>query len=84
VTDVIDHGIMRSVYFNDPSGIALEASCWTLDATGRPADYGDRRLFADPDPVPAVTELRRDGALAHTPATRLVDEVKDLYRPGGD
>jgi catechol 2,3-dioxygenase-like lactoylglutathione lyase family enzyme len=84
VTDVIDHGIMRSVYFNDPSGIALEASWWSLDATGRPADYGDRRLFADPDPVPAVIELRRDGALAHTPATRLVDEVRDLYRPGGD
>src|SRR5688572_20548952 len=84
VTDAIDHGFLRSVYFNDPTGIALEASCWTLDATGRPADYGDRRLFADPDPVPAVVELRRDGALAHTPATHLVDEVRDLYRPGGD
>lgn len=84
VTDVIDHGFLRSVYFSDPSGIALEASYWTLDATGRPADYGDRRLFADPDPVPAVIELQRDGALAHTPATHLVDEVRDLYRPGAD
>src|SRR3990170_8264437 len=35
VTDVIDHGFLRSVYFSDPSGIALEASWWTLDATGR-------------------------------------------------
>ncbi|MGH9001058.1 MAG: VOC family protein [Acidimicrobiia bacterium] len=83
VTDVVDHGFLRSIYFNDPNGIALEASWWTLDATGRPADYGDRRLFADDDPVPAVAELRDAGALAHVPATRLVDEVtRDLYRPG--
>lgn len=84
VTDVIDHGFLRSVYFSDPNGIALEATYWTLDATGRPVDYGDGRLFADPDPVPAVHELERDGRLAHTPATHLVDEVKDLYRPGAD
>lgn len=84
ITDVIDHGFLRSVYFSDPNGIALEASWWTLDATGRPADYGDRRLFADTDPVPAVIELQRDGRLASTPATQLVDEVRDLYRPGGD
>ncbi len=82
VTDVIDHGFLRSVYFSDPNGIALEATYWTLDATGRPADYGDRRLFADEDPVAAVTELDRDGRLSHLPATHLVDEVKDLYRPG--
>lgn len=84
VTDVIDHGFLRSIYFSDPNGIALEASWWTLDATGRPADYGDRRLFADTDPVPAVLELQRDGRLASTPSTQLVDEVRDLYRPGGD
>ena len=46
------------MYFTDPNGIALEASWWTLDATGRAADYGDDRLFGDPDPVPAVDELR--------------------------
>ena len=51
VTDVVDHGFIRSIYFTDPNGIALEASWWALDATGRPADYGDERLFADPDPV---------------------------------
>ena len=28
VTDVVDHGFIRSVYFTDPNGIALEASCW--------------------------------------------------------
>ncbi|MHB8467960.1 MAG: VOC family protein [Acidimicrobiales bacterium] len=71
VTDVVDHGFIRSIYFSDPNGIALEASWWVLDATGRPADYGDETLFADPDPVPAVVELRRDGRLSSVPTTRL-------------
>ena len=75
VTDVVDHGFLRSIYFNDNNGIALEASWWTLDPTGRPADYGDERLFSDPDPVPAVAELRESGRLSHTVATKLVDEV---------
>ena len=60
VTDVVDHGFMRSIYFTDPNGIALEASWWVIDPTGRDADYGDERLFADPDPVPAVRELADD------------------------
>ena len=82
VTDVVDHGFLRSIYFNDPNGIALEATWWTTDPTGRPADYGDDRLFADPDPVPAVQELRETGRIASTPSTRLVDEVtRDLYKP---
>lgn len=71
VTDVVDHGMIRSVYFTDPNGIALEASWWVTDPTGRPADYADEGLFADPDPVPAVAELRRDGRLASTPSTAL-------------
>jgi catechol 2,3-dioxygenase-like lactoylglutathione lyase family enzyme len=83
VTDVIDHGFIRSIYFSDPTGIALEASWWTLDATARPADYGDERLFADSDPVPAVVELREDGALDHTASTKLVDGIiEDVYRTG--
>ena len=81
VTDVIDHGIMRSIYFTDPAGIALEASWWVTDPTGRTPDYGDRRTFADPDPVPAVAELRDRGEVDSIPATRLVDEVtRDLYK----
>ncbi|TDD49068.1 VOC family protein [Nonomuraea terrae] len=83
VTDVIDHGFLRSIYFSDPNGIALEASWWTVDPTGRPADHSDERLFADPDPVPAVRELRDEGRLRHTVATRLVDGViEDLAREG--
>jgi catechol 2,3-dioxygenase-like lactoylglutathione lyase family enzyme len=86
VTDVVDHGTLRSIYFTDPNGIALEASWWTADATGRPVDYGDDRFFADPDPVPAVRELRATGRLEWTPRTTLVSEVtKDLYKlPTGD
>ncbi len=71
VTSVVDHGFIRSVYFTDPNGIALEASCWVTDATGRPADYGDPELFADPDPVPAVGELRHGGPLTSLPRTKL-------------
>ena len=37
---------MRSVYFTDNNGIALEASWWVLDATSVAPDHGDRRLFA--------------------------------------
>jgi catechol 2,3-dioxygenase-like lactoylglutathione lyase family enzyme len=72
VTDVVDHSFIRSVYFTDPNGIALEASWWVTDATGRDADYGDRVLFTDPDPVPAVVELRDHGRLQSVPRTKLV------------
>lgn len=77
VTDVVDHDIVHSIYFHDPHGIALEASWWALDATGRPADYGDERTFGDPDPVPAVRELAQ-GGLVSTPQTHLAgDEIVD-------
>jgi catechol 2,3-dioxygenase-like lactoylglutathione lyase family enzyme len=71
VTPVVDHGFIRSVYFTDPNGIALEASWWVVDATGRPVDYEDPAVFGDPDPVPAVRELR-EGRLGEVPTTRLV------------
>ena len=72
VTDIVDHGVIRSVYFTDPTGIALEASWWTLDATGRTPDYGDERFFADPDPVPAFEEIRESGNVRSVPQTHLV------------
>ena len=75
VTDVVDHGFLRSIYFTDNNGIALEASWWTLDPTGRPVDYHDERLFSDPDPVPALRELMDTGRLDHTVETRLVDGI---------
>ena len=84
VTDVIDHGFLRSIYFSDNNGIALEASWWTLDPTGRPVDYADERLFSDPDPVPALRELRERGVLDHTVETQLVDAIiQDIYNTTG-
>jgi catechol 2,3-dioxygenase-like lactoylglutathione lyase family enzyme len=71
VTDVVDHDVMHSIYFTDPNGIALEASWWVVDPTGREADYSDQRIFGDDDPVPAVVELRETGTLASTPVTTL-------------
>ncbi|HEY2271672.1 MAG TPA: VOC family protein [Jatrophihabitantaceae bacterium] len=83
VTDVIDHGFIRSIYFSDTNGMALEASWWTLDATGRPADYADDRLFADENPTAAVQELRNSGELDHTVSTKLVPGIiEDIYRTG--
>jgi catechol 2,3-dioxygenase-like lactoylglutathione lyase family enzyme len=81
VTDVVDHGVMRSIYFTDPNGIALEASYWVTDATARDADYGDRDLFADLDPVPAVHELAEIGHVRTTPATALVQDPTDIPDP---
>ena len=72
VTDVVDHSFIRSIYFTDPNGIALEASWWVTDATGRDSDYGDRQLFSDPDPVPAVLELQETGRVLSVPHTKLV------------
>jgi catechol 2,3-dioxygenase-like lactoylglutathione lyase family enzyme len=79
VTDVVDHGLMRSIYFTDPNGIALEASWWADDPTGAPPDFADARYFKDPEPVPAVVELR-EGGLCSVPRTTLVDEPQDLYQ----
>ncbi len=77
VTDVVDHGFIRSIYFNDPTGIALEASYWTmpLERGEGAVDYADTGWFGDPDPVPALREIIDGGAVASTPSTRLVDEV---------
>ena len=74
VTEVVDHHIMRSIYFTDPNGIALEASWWVIDATGREPDMADRDLFGDRDPVPAVLEIATHGDVITKPRTGLADE----------
>jgi catechol 2,3-dioxygenase-like lactoylglutathione lyase family enzyme len=74
VTDIVDHGFLRSIYFTDPNGIALEATYWVRDPTGyAEVPLDDDRFFGDPDPVPAVKELRDTGAFARVPSTKLVD-----------
>ncbi len=81
VTDIVDHGFVRSIYFSDPDGIALEASWWVIDPTGREADYGDADLFSDPDPVPAVREIQEAGRLRAVPATGLAHEPDHVVDP---
>jgi catechol-2,3-dioxygenase len=81
VTEVVDHGIMHSIYFTDPDGIALEASWWVVDATAREPDYADEQLFGDPDPVLALRELAAHGEVSTTPTTRLVNADDDIRDP---
>jgi catechol 2,3-dioxygenase-like lactoylglutathione lyase family enzyme len=84
VTEVIDHGLMQSIYFTDPNGIALEASWWANDPTGQ-ALSPDAARYSDPDPVPAARELLAAGGLNTLPITRLVDEpTGDVYRVVSD
>ena len=49
VSEIVDHGIIRSVYVTDPNGISLEFSVNAQDLEVEP-------LFEDPDPVPSVRE----------------------------
>jgi catechol 2,3-dioxygenase-like lactoylglutathione lyase family enzyme len=71
VTEVIDHGMVKSIYFTDPTGIALEASYWETDATALPS--GNEQTFLDPNPVPALRELMESGHVTWVPQTGLVD-----------
>ena len=80
VTGVIDHGLMRSIYFTDPNGIALEASCWVHNPTGQ-APVSDDARYGDAAPVPAVRELLEAGPLRTLPRTKLADApTGDVYR----
>jgi catechol 2,3-dioxygenase-like lactoylglutathione lyase family enzyme len=63
ITDIVDHGFIRSVYFHDPNGIALEASYWVADPTGRPPQFGNELVIGDPDPVPALREIEATGGV---------------------
>jgi len=70
VTPVVDHHILRSIYFHDPHGIALEASWWTVGSGHLAFRPDDLQLFTDPDPVAAVHEMASGGLLS-TPTSRL-------------
>jgi catechol 2,3-dioxygenase-like lactoylglutathione lyase family enzyme len=64
VTVVIDHKFIHSIYFTDPNGIALEASVWITNPTGRAPDYANPYIFQDPDPVPALKEEMEQAQVA--------------------
>jgi catechol 2,3-dioxygenase-like lactoylglutathione lyase family enzyme len=49
VTEIVDHNFIRSIYFDDPSGIPLEASYWVQDIT-------EKTFIEDKNPVPALAE----------------------------
>ena len=64
VTQLVDHKLIHSIYFTDPNGIALEASVWITNPTGRPPDYADPFVFQDP--VPALKEEMEQAQLIET------------------
>ena len=49
-SDVVDHGMTDSIYFEDPNGISMEFSFAKKDLEQEPS-------YGNPDPVPAL----RDG-----------------------
>ena len=81
VTDVVDHQVMRSIYFTDPNGIALEASWWVARRHRPRRRLRRPRFFADPDPVPAVRELAGEGRLLTTPTTSLTHDADEVADP---
>lgn len=80
VTDVVDHRMIRSIYFSDPNGIALEASWWLEDFNEAPPGFSGGTFFTDADPVSAVEELRA-GGLLRTPVTTLANEPESSDGP---
>ena len=78
VTEVVDHGFMRSIYFTDPTASRSRPAGGSSTRPAAPPTYdGSAGLFADPDPVPALRELAATGELAWTPTTSLVDAGAD-------
>jgi catechol 2,3-dioxygenase-like lactoylglutathione lyase family enzyme len=73
VSDVVDCGILRSIYFTDPSGIALEASWWMIDLDA--GSFDDAERFQDPEPVAALVELKATGKIFVSPRTALAGDV---------
>jgi len=51
VSELVDHGLVRSIYCTDPNGISLEFSVAARDLVAEP-------MFDDADPVPAARESR--------------------------
>ncbi len=51
VTEVVDHKFIKSIYFDDPNGISLEASFWVQRLEEEP-------FWGDPDPVEII---KREG-----------------------
>ena len=63
VTTVIDHKFIHSIYFHDNNGIALEASVWINNVTGRDPQFSNPYVFQDKNPVPALAEQMEKACL---------------------
>ena len=48
-SEVVDHGMLKSIYFEDPNNISLEFSVWMVDIEKQP-------WLRDRNPVPALAE----------------------------
>ena len=66
MTTVVDHKSIHSIYFHDFSGIALEASVWITNPTGKAPDYSNKYVFADLDPIPALKEAMEKARLVES------------------
>ena len=65
ITDIVDHGWAKSIYFRDPNGLSLEFCCMMRDL--RAEDLTGRHSFRVPR---AALELGRDTSEAITEAKR--------------
>lgn len=74
VTRIVDHQFIHSIYFDDPNGIALEASVWLMDPESEVS-------YNDPDPVAAVNEQPVPGPQARP--RQLSDEVLQEAKEAG-
>ena len=54
VTEEVDHGFLRSIYFDDPHGISLEISYWVVDITEHPVFGDERPVTAARETTPAL------------------------------
>src|SRR5689334_20194565 len=65
ITDIVDHGWAKSIYFRDPNGLSLEYCCMTRDL--RAEDLTGHHSFRVPR---ATLELERETSEAITEAKR--------------
>lgn len=63
VTELMDQGPIRQFRLTDNNGIMIEVNWVPYDFITQPIDHNNSNMFNDPDPVPDVQEIMRDGRL---------------------
>ena len=63
VTELMNQGPICQFLFVDNNGIFLEANWTPFDLIAQPIDYSNSQFFNDPDSVPAVQEILKEGQL---------------------